>query len=180
VVLVSAEDDFYDEHDSYDEDDSYSEDNKTGKLQLAHFSVKEYLTSNLVDNDFAQNFHEIAAKASIATVCLAYLLHLDMELLAEEIEERFPLAQYSARYWIAYAAVVENENEILQGFVRKFFCFHRNSYKNCYNLHRPDTPWDDKPFLWTGESASALYYASFGGLVNAVNYLLGKDADVNA
>jgi ankyrin repeat protein len=168
MVLVSAE------------DDPYNDGNKTAKLQLAHYSVKEYLTSNLVDRNIAQDFQEIAAKASIATVCLAYLLHLDMELPAKEIEQRFPLAQYSAKYWIAYAAVAENEHEILQDFVRKFFYCHRNSYKICYNLHRPDTPWDNEPFKRGKESASALYYASFGGLVNAVKYLLSKDADVNA
>ena len=49
-------------------------------LQLAHFSVKEYLTSGRVQREFTQVFQETTANASIATVCLAYLLHLDQDL----------------------------------------------------------------------------------------------------
>ena len=176
VVLVSAKGHSYDE----DEDHSYDEDDKIVKLQLAHFSVKEYLTSNRLDNNIAQNFQEVAAKASIATVCLAYLLHLDMELPTEEIRQRFPLAQYSARYWITYAAVAESKGEKLQGFIKEFFCYHRSSYRNCYNLHRPDRSWDNEPAESGEEPASALYYASFGGLVHAVKYLLSQGVDVNA
>ena len=176
VVLVSAKGHSYDE----DEDDSYDEDDKTIKLQLAHFSVKEYLTSNRLDKDIAQSFQEIVAKASIAIVCLAYLLHLDLVPSIAEIQGRFPLAQYCAKYWITYAAVAESKDETLQGFIRKFFCYHRSSYRNCYSLYRPDRPWDDEPAERGGELASALYYASFGGLVNAVKYLLSQGADVNA
>ena len=168
VVLVSAK------------DHSYNEDDKIVQLQLAHSSIREYLTSNRLDNNIAQNFQEIAAKASIATVCLAYLLHLDVELPTKEIRQRFPLAQYSARYWITYAAVAESKDETLQGFITEFFCCHRSSYRNCYNLYRPDQPWDDEPAKRGEEPASALYYASFGGLINAVKYLLSQGADVNA
>ena len=168
VVVVSAK-----EH-------LYNKDKKPVGLQLAHFSVKEYLTSNRLDNNIAQNFQEIAATASIATVCLAYLLHLNIELPTEEIRQTFPLAQYSARYWITYAAVAESKDETLQGFITEFFCYHRSSYRNCYNLYRPDQSWDDEPAKRGEEPASALYYASFGGLANAVTYLLSQGADVNA
>jgi ankyrin repeat protein len=168
VVVVSAK-----EH-SYDKDD------KPMELQLAHFSVKEYLTSDRLDNDIAQNFQEVVAKALIAIVCLAYLLHLDLALPIKEIRKRFPLAQYCARYWIIYAAVAESKDETLQGFTKEFFCCHRSSYRNCYSLHRPDRPWDNEPAKGGNEPASALYYASFGGLVNAVKYLLSQGADVNA
>ena len=167
VVVVSAE-----EH-SYDKDD------KPVELQLAHFSVKEYLTSDRLDNDVAQNFQEVVAKTSIAIVCLAYLLHLDLALPIKKIRERFPLAQYCARYWTIYAAVAESKDETLQGFIKEFFCYHRSSYRNCYSLYSPDRPWDDEPVKRGKEPASALYYASFGGLANAIRYLLSQGADVN-
>ena len=150
----------------------YFDDNKPVELQLAHLSVKEYLTSNRLDKDIAQKFQEITAKTTIAIVCLAYLSHIDVKLPTKEIRQRFPLAQYSARFWMAYAAVAESKDETLQGFIRKFFCYHKNSYTNCYNLYSLDQLWNDKP-------ASALYYASFGGLVNTVEYLLSQGADVN-
>jgi hypothetical protein len=93
----------------------------------------------------------------------------------KELEEAFPLAQYCARYWITFAAVAESKDEILQGFIRAFFCYHRSSYRNCYSLYRPD-----QPAQRGEEPASALYYASFGGLINTVKYLLSQGANVNA
>jgi hypothetical protein len=119
---------------------SYDKDNKPVKLQLTHFSVKEYLTSDQLNNNITENFQEIAAKASITTVCLAYLLHLDIELLTKEIRQRFPLAQYSARYWMINAVVAEGKDNTLQGFIREFFCYYKRSYNTCYNLHCLDRP----------------------------------------
>jgi ankyrin repeat protein len=204
VVLVSAEDDHYDQYnqddgDQYNQDDSdqYSQDDsdqynqddsddsddphyqndKTVMLQLAHFSVKEYLISNRLDNDISQDFHEINAKASMATVCLAYLLQLNNRLPVQEIRQRFPLAQYSAEFWITFAAVAERKDETLQVFIKKFFYNYSGSYRNCYSLYRPDMPWTYNP---TQEPGSALYYASFGGLMNTVVYLISSGADINA
>ncbi|KAH8727996.1 ankyrin repeat-containing domain protein [Phaeosphaeriaceae sp. PMI808] len=164
VVVVSAKD-----H-SHDKGDMRME------LRLAHFSVKEYLTSNRLQEGIAQDFQAVTTKASIATVCLAYLLHLNQNIPIEKIRKTFPLAQYSARYWVDHAAIAEGKDRILQGFVEKLFCHYKNSYRNCYSLYQPDRPWDSEP----KEPASALYYASFGGLVNAVKYLLSQGADVNA
>ena len=58
------------------------------------------------------------AKVSIATVCLAYLLHLDLDLPIQEIKETFPLTQYSARYWMINATVAEGEDKTVQGLIK--------------------------------------------------------------
>ncbi|OKL57360.1 hypothetical protein UA08_07438 [Talaromyces atroroseus] len=147
------------------------------KLQLAHFSVKEYLISGRLDKDLAHNFEECAARASIATVCLAYLLHLNKEISVIEIREKFPLAQYSARYWMDHAAITEGKDETLERFIVKIFYHNRDSLRNCYSLYQPDQTW-----FWTElkGQCSALYYASYGGLVNAVKYILSQGANVNA
>ncbi|KAH0556306.1 hypothetical protein GP486_005768 [Trichoglossum hirsutum] len=145
------------------------------ELHLAHFSVKEYLMLGRPE-EIARDFEEVAARASIAIVCLAYLLHLDFILTAKEIRERFPLAQYCARYWTAHATIAESKSETLQSFIKEFLCNHKNSYRNCYSLYRPDWPWDNTVGR---QPASALYYASLGGLVNAVKDLLNQNADVN-
>ncbi|KAI9758827.1 MAG: hypothetical protein M1840_003744 [Geoglossum simile] len=160
--------------------DSYNKKEEGMKLQLAHFSVKEYLTSGRIDKDFAHNFQEVAAKASIAAVCLAYLLHLDQNIGIAKIRETFPLAQYSARYWMGHAAMAEGKDGKLQGFIEKLLCHHRNSYWNCYSLYRPDQPCRGQTFKGQENTASALYYASFGGLVSMVKYILGQDANINA
>ncbi len=80
VVVVSVEGHFY------------SDDNERQELQIAHSSVKEYLRSTQLDSEVAQDFQEITAKASIAIICLAYLLHLDTELPIKEIRVTFPFA----------------------------------------------------------------------------------------
>lgn len=61
-----------------DDDNDDDDDNRGGKtvteIQLAHFSVKEYLVSDRLKTDIAKYLEEIAARASIAEVCLAYSL----------------------------------------------------------------------------------------------------------
>jgi hypothetical protein len=193
VVVVPIKEYSYDEHNSYDGnmdegdtdegDDSgdlYKSYGEHVKLQLAHFSVKEYLMSGRLDEEVARDFHEVAAKASIATVCLAYLLQLNQNIGIKKIREMFPLAQYSARYWMDHAAMAEGKNGKLQRFIEKLFCHHRDSYWNCYSLYRPDRPWDNDPAKRQWYPAPALYYASFGGLVNAVQHILSQGADVHA
>ena len=87
---------------------------------------------------------------------------------------------YCAKYWITYAAVAESNHERLRSFIKEFFCNHKSSSRNCYRLYRPDQPWYHELADRGKEPDSALYYASFGGLVNAVKHLLGQGADVNA
>ncbi|KAK6346561.1 hypothetical protein TWF696_006684 [Orbilia brochopaga] len=161
------------------EENSEAADRST-ELQLAHLSVKEYLLSARYDDDddIMENFREVEAKASMARICLAYLLDLDVELSNEVLTENFPFARYCARYWIAFAAVAESTDKSLEGFVQKFFCCDRGTYRNCYNLWRPDE--SSSSSVWTGDGAvSALYYTSFGGLTNAVKYLLTQGANVD-
>ena len=158
---------------------SYDKDGGHLELHLAHFSVKEYLMSDQLDKRIAQDFQEVAAKVSIATVCLAYLLHLDQDFLIKEIKETFPLAQYSARHWMINAMVAKEEDKTVQGLIVKFFCSHPRSYKTCYSLYLPDRQWYPDLDLRGNNQAPPLYYASFGGFRNAVQCLLSQDADVN-
>ncbi|KAF3191749.1 hypothetical protein TWF225_000970 [Orbilia oligospora] len=155
------------------------------ELQLAHFSVKEYLASDRLDSDIKQHFQEDVAKGSIATICLAYLLHLDHEASADELRNTYPLAPYCAQYWTTFAAFAESKDEKLRHFIRKFFggYLHGNSYRNCYNLHLPDRPWESRGSNALGGNeivpAPPLYYASFEGLLGAVKDLLNRGANVN-
>lgn len=165
-------------------------DDECSELQLAHLSVKEYLTSNRVEQSFLQDLQGVSAKGSIAIICLAYLLHLNFQITsnrlweelvpsdknsrtAEETRKEFPFAQYCAEYWISHAVAAEENNETLQSFIRQLFC-SRLPYRSCYALHTPD-------FLFgVGEPASPLYYASLGGLKVTVKWLLDQGAEVNA
>jgi len=90
VVMVSAK------GDSGENNDGHME------LQLAHFLVKEYLMLNRLDSDTAQYVQEVAARASVARVCLAYLLHFDQLLPLENMLKGYPFAQYCAKYWMSH------------------------------------------------------------------------------
>jgi ankyrin repeat protein len=148
-------------------------------VQLAHFSVKEYLTSNRLDSDVAPNFQEPAARAAIARACLAYLLHFNEELPANDLVQRYPFAQYSARYWIAHAAEAKDKDNRTLELTKQLFLCRKISYNICYGLHRPDTPWLESYSL-TGKPASAMYYAALGGLIHTAKELADQGVNVNA
>jgi hypothetical protein len=149
-------------------------------LQLAHFSVKEYLTSDRVESDVAPEFQTVTASASIAKVCLAYLLQFDQELQPKEVLNEFPLAKYSATFWMSFAAVGNGEEDSLIGLIERFFCFLGAPYKTCYSLNRPEKIYENQEPNNTETLASPLYYAALGGLRKTVQLLLENNADVNA
>lgn len=153
------------------------EENQSGEdrkeIQLAHFSVKKYLTSTRLKKDIATDLQETTARASIAEVCLIYLLELNATLPVMEIRKSFFLAQYSARYWVGHAKVAESHSETVRTLAKKFFS-HKMFYETCYHLYDADRPWE------YNELAPALYYASLWGLASSVQALLKKNADVNA
>lgn len=87
------------------------QDKTVEEIQLAHFSVKEYLISGRLVEDatkepeettikipISKDFEEPVARAAIAEVCLVYLSELKPTLPAEKIRRQSFLAQYSARY----------------------------------------------------------------------------------
>ncbi|KAG7081578.1 pfs domain-containing protein [Colletotrichum scovillei] len=100
-------------------------------LQLAHFSVKEYLLSGRMEPRFLRAFEERFAKSAMARVCLAYLLSMDYSLLPAEFESSYPLAPYAAQYWARYAA--RADHDAISDLVREFLC-HRYCYGVCFQL----------------------------------------------
>ena len=60
------------------------------ELQLAHFSVQEYLLSNPLDGDIARDFQECCARAAIAKIYLAYLLQFEEKMAPKEMIQNFP------------------------------------------------------------------------------------------
>lgn len=159
-----------------------AEDRRSGKetkeLRLAHVSVKEYLTSNRLGENLSPYFKETAARASIAKVCLVYMIHLDQDLQMQLVKEIFPLAQYCAKYWMAHATVAGDEDKLLQELILDFFLWRKSSYTTFFQLYNPDQPWNDEPTQ--AKPAAALYYASLGGFSYVVEGLIEQGADVNA
>ncbi|KAF2193423.1 hypothetical protein K469DRAFT_728677 [Zopfia rhizophila CBS 207.26] len=153
---------------------SDGEDSERVELQLAHFSVKEYLTSNRLDSGIAQDFQESTARAAIAKACLAYLLHFDREIPLKEVVQGFPFARYSAEFWMTNAVVAGDKDKRVLDFIEQLFYYQKSSYKICYSLYRPDRPWDNTLYEPRDRPASALYYAALGGLLHTVKCLLNR------
>jgi ankyrin repeat protein len=73
-------------------------------LQLAHASVKDYLTSGMIRSSDAKGFYmsEADTHATIAGACLQYLLSMDNEALPDDASEwpkQYPLLEYAAHNW---------------------------------------------------------------------------------
>ncbi|TGJ69718.1 hypothetical protein EYR41_005738 [Orbilia oligospora] len=140
------------------------------EIRLAHRSVKEYLAPRS-SGPFTVICRTQETMA-MAKNCLSYILRMDTDLPTPELSRKFPFAKYCAKYWMEFASGIEFPDEMLRGMIRDFFR-SEDCYNSCYSLYRPDE--DTSP-----EPASPLYYASFGGLLEAAEYLLMNGADPNA
>ncbi|KAK0355679.1 hypothetical protein LTR02_006900 [Friedmanniomyces endolithicus] len=83
----------------------------TREMRLAHFSVKEYLISERLDERYQAHLREMPSAACIASASLTYLLNIGGGIDLAELKTRFPLAHYSARYWTNFAALAETSDD---------------------------------------------------------------------
>lgn len=143
-------------------------------VHLAHLSVREYFLSDRVQLKFRQDLLETKAREIIARVCLAYLSYVKEES-PSSIRGSFPLAQYSAQYWMEHARLVGNESTLLKNILE--FFQHERAYDTWGQLVDPD----QAQLRQSCETmASPLYYAALFGFELCVKSLLEMDADVNS
>ncbi|KLJ06283.1 hypothetical protein EMPG_09287 [Blastomyces silverae] len=149
-------------------------------LQLAHFSVKEYLTSDRVDKSFRESFAEINARSIITRVCLAYLSQLDHDEnnSFRKTTVKFPLADYSALYWTDHARLAETEKAVEESILE----FFQETYILWASLFYPEQPFIASVEMPASRQsiATPIYYASFAGLGHTLRLFLERGADVNA
>src|SRR6266566_7041181 len=76
-------------------------------VQFSHFSVKEFLTSPRISGSSADvsAFHILLEPAHtvVAEACLAVVLRLGEPVDMDNVEDKFPLAQYAAKHWVDHA-----------------------------------------------------------------------------
>jgi Ankyrin repeats (3 copies) len=154
-------------------------------VRLAHFSVKEYLVSKRIQDGPAAQFsiQEIPANASIAEICVAYLLQFDEpDSLTDQTVKEFPLARYAARFWTQHAQIAAENQDAMHSLIMELLLSKAHGYINCIRLFDPETPWEEEPDTTRNlkETFSPLYYTSLTGLVVSVRLLLEAGADVNA
>lgn len=149
-------------------------------VQIAHFSVQEYLISDRIREHKAAVFSldSAAANAEITQVCLVYLLERDLStLICDEYNvdgerltlddrlENYPLAKFAAESWYQQYKNMTADTLEVQYLISKLF--HQNGTNiNWLGLH-------DKQYKsgilqsaadLLGEAASPVYYASLLGL----------------
>jgi ankyrin repeat protein len=167
--------------------DGYVGSSKTRVVQFAHFSVKEFLTSDRLSDIKADiscfHIRPEPAHTIIAQACLAILLQLDCN---DKTKSGSPLSRYAARHWVDHAQFgsvslrVEDGTRLLFDPAKPYF----TAWLNSYNL---DHKWRSFPqgdigapirltstFTSSGEADAplCLYYAALCGFYDVTKDLI--------
>lgn len=161
------------------------------RLQLAHFSVKEYLISARKENPHHERFEEKVANGTITRIFVAYLWTAAEDQEGSRSARKFPLAKYAAFYWLKHATVAGESEDGVFVWMDKIFT-HPKLLHFSLALHNPDTEHkvvnsavayrhlylrEEQPVVGL---PSALYCAALCGLDRSVDLLLSKGFDPNA
>ena len=154
-------------------------------IQFAHFSVKEYLTSERLAQakDTISRFYVpmTSAHTFIAQACLGVLLHIDDDITEDDLE-KLPLVKYAAEHWVGHARLEDVSSFILDGSKRLFDPNNRHLAVWVW-IYDPASPRRQHNRLNSPSQAvvPALHYATICGLNNIVEFLIAERSwDVNA
>ncbi|KAJ9300709.1 hypothetical protein DTO271G3_1873 [Paecilomyces variotii] len=162
------------------------------EVHLAHFSVKEYLLSDRVEETFLPTLRSVEARMAIAQVLLTYTVHIGRNVpkkdityftrsyiaarshirgrLFHELDFSFPLATYAASNWQSYARSVE---ELFLDRILQFFCDDTEAFNKWCLFYIEDE------CIQYFHNPGPLYCASNAGLIRTVQALLRKGAIVD-
>ena len=153
------------------------EDGDSRIVQFAHFSVKEFLTSDrLAESSGDVSYYHIpleVAHTILAQACLGVLLQLDDRVDRDKIKD-FSLAKYAAEHWVNHARVENVSSHIKDGMECLFDANkpHFAAWLWIYNEDRHglsmSTMSPEKP------EAVPLYYASLLRLRELTVHLLAE------
>jgi len=144
-------------------------------IQFAHFSVKEYLTSNRLaeSKDTISRFHVSMTQAHtiVAQACLGFLLHMD-ESITEDDLERFPLATYAAENWVGHAWFQDVSPKIQDGMKRLFDPNYHHLPVWVWILDPDRQPGEPTSNCPSEAKATPLHYAASCGLHDIAEFLI--------
>ena len=104
-------------------------------MALAHFSVKEFLISDIIRQGKAARFHLDETDCHVALIkdCLAYLFHFDeLGSLTWNVFAEYPLAQYAAMHLPRHARVAEKKAKAI---CQELFLTKGEAFRNWVRLH---------------------------------------------
>jgi ankyrin repeat protein len=145
-------------------------------IQFSHFSVKEFLTSIRLFESTDRTLCRYSVSATpahtiVAQACLGILLHLDMTITRDDLN-KYPLAEYAARYWLDHARFKDVSQYIDDGMKQLFdpkaphlaiwiwICDPRNPSMDSNRAERPSLP-----------EGTPLHFAAVCGLHEIVKFL---------
>jgi ankyrin repeat protein len=151
---------------------------------LAHYSVKEYLVSDRIQQGRAARYSMQAADchSMIARGCLAYLSQFQKpEPITKDTLVEYKLARYSAEFWLSHAKKAGDRAAETSRVALLLLSKDNAAYLNWIRIHDPDRPWERSKFgRVLAETPNPLYYAALCGLNEVVRLLAEKGADVNS
>ena len=154
-------------------------------VQFAHFSVKEFLTSErLADKNPPLSCYHILpepAHTTIVHACLSFLLYLDDKIDKDDIRH-FPLALYAAQYWIDHAQFRSVSSQV-QDLMEDLLDASKPHFAAWVWLYDIDRHWLDSMSARHPPQPSAvpLYYASLCGFRDLIErFVVSHPQDINA
>lgn len=153
-------------------------------VKLVYQSLKTFLISEQAGSTSSSLYKidEIQSNISIAKVCLVCLHQFERpESFTTQSIEKHPLAKYAARYWTQHAQAAGSKGSVLHELIIHLLSTE-HTYRNWIRLWDPDqsSPLEEP---WEGRApkhvCDPLYYMSLIGLVDIVQKLLDRGADVN-
>ncbi len=154
-------------------------------VQFAHFSVKEFLTSDRLSttSEDLSRYHIVPhlAHATLAQACLGVLLQLDDRIDNESIRD-FPLADYAARHWFEHGQF-ENVSLTIRDATERLFDREKPHFSAWVWTYDIDDPWGNPMPTKHPERPEAppLYYAVLCRFRWLIEYLIGTyPGDIDA
>ena len=149
-------------------------------MRLAHFSVKEYLVSDRIQNHssakYAMRFQR--ANDSIGAVCLSYLLQFDSKYITSAIlEGKHPLAKYATLNWITHAKLSDSECGEIAPLSLRLLQIDQQAYRNWLRLYDMFDQHEQHRYFRFSYIAPPLYMMSHAGVVHLVYQLLNRGPD---
>ncbi|KAF7980707.1 hypothetical protein HWV62_37169 [Athelia sp. TMB] len=158
-----------------------------GIVKLAHFSVKEYMSSEEIKNGAAKYFYasESLSHSASARICLVYLSQFNQPgSVTEENIKALPLSGYAANCFDFHVRSTRAEDmDFNQHLLQIFFGPVPNyTLANWVQLRNSDISLEYVELSEAVElvnSSAPLYYASAVGLTQVVHHLIKQGADPN-
>ena len=158
-----------------------SEDADMIQLQLAHFSVKEFLLSDRCA--FSSHFRSQICHSVVAESCLRYLLHVFQEApITKELVMRNPLTLYAAAQWWRHLQAISGRiDEIILDLTSRLLTEENGFLLSWVWLYDMDRPWRTlDPRRKAEDVAQPIYYAAQIGVPVVVGKILGRNTNANS